>query len=165
MAKRIGYRVEDLFGDCVTDPIAVAKYETAELGNIDIASHLLDAYGDDLTDSERTMLSRLCENPNQGFDATQEDLDELELALVRILDGRDFCKWLCNAPDEIWHAYIEPFEDADERLDDAYYVAYDIPDDAISLTDENGDEGVLWAWRISQEWEPSGEETPLRSAI
>lgn len=165
MTKRIGYRIEYLFGDCVTDPIAVAKHEIAELGNIDIAQHLLDAHGDELTSSESTMLSRLCNIYHNGFNTTQNDLDVLDGALVRILNGRDFCKWLCNAPNEIWHAYIEPFDDAYERLDDAYYVAYDIPDDAIALTDETDDEGVLWAWRTSQGWEPSTEETPLKSAI
>lgn len=144
MAKHLGYRDDGLFGDAITDPVSVAMHETEELENTHIADHLLLHCKTLLSPEEVLAVTHICEN-GPG-DATEEELRLLRQTLIRVLDGRDFCKWLAPSPQHVVDAYISPFPDANARIDDSECSTYVIPDDAMPLTDEDDPEGTLWAW-------------------
>lgn len=152
--QKLGYRDDGLFGDCVTDPMEVAVYETRELGNVDVPRWLMKSHANELTENELTAMARIYDYPSQGYDATDEDIELMTSALKRILDGRDFCKWLCKSPGAVVDAYIAPYYDAAERLETAECSTYVIPADAIPLTDPDDPDGTLWAWSARHDTEP-----------
>lgn len=163
---RFGYRDEALFGEGVTDPLLVAEHETRELGNVDIMLGLAMTFKDALTDAETSACRRIFEYPSQGLDATDEDWAIVRSALVRVLDGRDFCKWLCDEPASISMNYIEPYDGSENIIEESICSTYAIPDDAICLTlPSDWDDGRLWAWKADATNTDPIEERPLVSLI
>ena len=71
--------------------------------------------------------------------------------LTYILEGRNYCVWLCATPTNVVDAYIEPMiengnEDYAEYKDNMEIAEYDIPNSAIILDDVEMD-GALWCWK------------------
>lgn len=138
-----GYRCEYLFGDGVTDPLEVSFYETRDLGNSDIPDMILKTC-QTLTEEERVFLNTFKEQdePDKWF---------FQSIVRKYIGNRNFCKWLCKSPKDIFHSYIEPFKDnsilLNEFLNSGDISEYNIPDDAIVLADL-GVEGSLYCWRI-----------------
>lgn len=134
-----GYRCEDLFGDGVTDPVAVAIYETFVLGNMEIPLMLLANFKN-LTEEDRVFLETCNESDNT---------DMLARIVRTYIGERDYCKWLCASPEDIWHCYVEPLENnrllLPEFLESGRVSEYSIPDDAVVLADL-GREGTLYCW-------------------
>lgn len=162
---RYGYRDDDLFGEHMCDPVAVCVHEMRELGNVDVARHLLESHSDALTQEQRDTLARICSYPAQGFDATDEDELQFRDILVQVLDGRDFCKWLVDVPANIFFAYIEPFDGADATLAEAQCWRYAIPEGAIALTEEGAFDGTLWAWKADRDNTDPVDITPLSALV
>lgn len=142
-----GYRSETLFDDGYTDPVEVAFYETQELGNIDIPSMLLEKA--QLTEDEAEFLGNVVSFLNEDEDAEIDEIDEECFCEIvrKYIDGRNYCKWLCPTPKDVWACYVEPIHHDVSFEDFAGEVTeYDIPEDAIKLADL-GAEGVLWCWK------------------
>lgn len=136
-----GYRSEALFGDGITDPLKVAYHETATLGNPDIPDWLIK-HDAKLSAEEEEFLDSIT--------AIENDKEYFFDILRNYLDGRNFCKWLCDKPEDIYHSYIEPFESnsisLDEFLNSGDIDCYNVPDSAVKLADL-GVEGSLWCWK------------------
>ncbi len=138
----VGYRCENLFGDGYTDPLEVTFYETRDLGNPDIPDMLLknDPY---LTDDQQKFLETL----DQQDEIDKEYFQEI---VSKYIGNRNFCKWLCKSPEDIWASYINPFDrnmPLQLFLDTEDISAYEIPEDAIVLADL-GEEGSLYCWKV-----------------
>lgn len=141
----IGYRDNSLFGDGITDPLAVTYYELNTLGNVDVPDYILDHYASHLLTDEVAYLKELSENI--------DDIDEVDewfygQIIQKVIGNRNFCLWLCKSKQDVYDSYIgimpqckETFEEAKEHIE-----AYDIPDDAIILSD-GGREGTLYVWK------------------
>lgn len=122
----VGYRVENLFGDGVTDPVEVIVYEVQELGNLDIPYYLAKQA-----------------SSTQGFwkalanELIEPDADTIRLNARQYLGGRNYCKWVCKTKEDLQAVYnVEP-DDIEE---------IEIPSDAIILSDL-GRDGVLYCWK------------------
>lgn len=142
-----GYRSETLFDDGYTDPVEVAFYEIQELGNIDIPSMLLEKA--QLTEDEAEFLGNVVSFLNEDEDAEIDEIDEEYFCEIvrKYIDGRNFCKWLCPTPKDVWSNYVEPIQKDIPFNDFADEITeYDIPEDAIKLADL-GKAGVLWCWK------------------
>lgn len=146
---RVGYRDDDLFGDHVTNPIDVLEYEICELGNEVWLSDLLELHGHKLNAITRHDLSDLAETVLNGDEPDDTQKAALKAALTAILEGRDFCKWLCTRPADVFDAYVSPFAhtaDYTERMQETCVQAYMMPMDAMPLTHSEPNEGILMAW-------------------
>ena len=142
-----GYRCENLFGDNVTDPIKVAIYECKELGNSDIPEYILKN-SNDLTYDEQIFLNNFLTTTdfNEFFD--EEFFTEI---IKKYIGNRNYCKWLCSTPENIYFSYVAPFEQEGVSLElfleTEDITEYEIPNDAIILSDIDM-EGVLYVWHI-----------------
>ena len=134
-----GYRNEDLFGDGYTDPIEVAIYETDELANNDIVNYMLE--NSNLTEKHADYLQQIADE-----EIDEIDTDYLGEIIRSYIGDRNYCKWLCNTPEDVREMYMT-LEGCDEdHLPDGEITEYDIPDDAIKLSDL-GREGSLYVWK------------------
>ena len=125
-ASMIGYRVENLFGDGVTDPVEVIAYEVTELGNLDIP-HTLARYISDTQGFWKALDNELIE----------PDADIVKSYARQFLKGKNYCKWICKNKQDLIDIY-----DVDE--DDIEEIK--IPDNAVILSDL-GRDGVLYCWK------------------
>ncbi len=139
-----GYRSEYLFGDGITDPLEVAFYETRDLGNSDIPDMLLKK-GITLTDEEREYLETFHEQD-------EPDKEFFQDIVSKFIGNRNFCKWLCATPADIYYSYVKPLNLKGRELSLELFLEtediteYDIPEDAVVLADL-GREGSLFVWK------------------
>lgn len=151
--SRVGYRDDYLFGDGYHDTYEVAMYETAELGNLDILDCILTHYSTLLPEATYTLLSDSLPGCTDSFELLEkiDDEDEFEdlidSALRAVIGNRTFCIWLCSEPSDIVDSYLAPYSDGRAAIYDLDNVdSYDIPEDAIILSDL-GRDGCLWCWK------------------
>ena len=137
----VGYRGEYLFGDCITDPGEVAFYELRDLGNLDIPEYLLSHY--EVSAEHKEYLESIVDGDIDDCEIDKEYYKEI---ISRIIQGRDFCKWLCKAPKDVYDCYVEPFGRVSYEAFKEEINCYEIPHDAIILSDL-GKEGILWCWK------------------
>ncbi len=136
-----GYRSETLFGDGYTDPLEVAFFETRDLGNPDIPETLLknDPW---LTDDQKKYL--------KTYEQYEElDKEYFQEIVRKYIGDRNFCKWLCKSPEDIWKNYVHPLDKSvslELFLATEEITEYEIPEDAIVLADL-GSEGALYCWK------------------
>ena len=152
-SPKIGYRDDTLFGDEITNPIAVAMHEIFELQNQSIILNAFREHNDilnaKLNKHEIHELKTLTKGSHIPDETTTAQTIAVRHMIDAILDGRDFCKWLCEKPEDIWYAYVEPFDICEglskERYIHTFVETYVIPDNAVRLAN-NEEEGSLWAW-------------------
>lgn len=137
-----GYRSEYLFGEGITDPLQVARYETWDLGNADIPYMLLSK--PELYTKEE--LDYLDDVFNCRV-ASLEDLDFWNDIVKKFIGTRTYCKWLCKTPKDVYDSYVGIFnsnkityEEFKEEIEE-----YEIPENAIVLADLDR-EGKLYVW-------------------
>lgn len=163
--QHLGYRDEYLFGEGYTDPIEISYHETFELENSDIAEHIMHNFAHMLTKDEARACEDIIRANRESTEMPEGAQVHLRRALVRILDGRDFAKWLCATARDVADSYIAPFDDAEAMMADSYVSVFVIPEDAIALTDESDPEGTLWAWRADGENTLPIRELPMKDAL
>lgn len=137
-----GYRDDHLFGDAITDPKEVAFFETRDLGNIDIPIYLLKHGG--FNEEENNFLKDIIDNECDEID--KEFFQEI---IGKYVGDRNFCKWLCNTPADVYYSYLAPMSGNDislEEFEKGYVTEYNIPESAVVLADL-GDEGRLYVWK------------------
>lgn len=161
MVSLLGYRDEYLFGDEVTAPVEVTSYETFVLGNTNIPYTLIKRHAAKLSAEERDALARIC---NYREDRPSDEA-LLRSAVKKVLGGRDFCKWLCATPSDVVMSYMAPYYDASERVEGSFCSAYEIPADAIALTETGDPDGTLWTWHATPENVTPVWEVPMRDAL
>ena len=145
-----GYRIETLFGDGITDPAQVAFFEVQNLDNTDIPEYLINHPGN-LEEAEISFLKEII----------NRELDEIDkYYFVEIIEkycnGRNFCKWLCDSPKDVYDSYIGimsgnekiSYENAinSGMVSENEFTEYEIPNNAIILSDL-GREGKLFCWK------------------
>lgn len=153
-----GYRDDNLFGENYHNPVEVLIHEIMELENLSILKFIYTQHIDKMSMGGHIIFKSIMDYTdindliNDYFDGSDEKMEEfLTEELTYILEGRNYCVWLCATPTNVVDAYIEPMiengnEDYAEYKDNMKIAEYDIPNSAIILDDVEMD-GALWCWK------------------
>lgn len=144
----VGYRSETLFGSGEIDPKEVSFFETRDLGNSDIPQYILNFHRENLDDKEIEYLTEII--LHSAIPDFEIDKQYFQGIIEKVVKGRNYCKWLCESPEDVYDSYVN-YPGAHNKVEYAEFVetvtAYDVPEDAIILTDL-GTEGALYCWRV-----------------
>lgn len=146
---RIGYFDDKFFGSPSTDPTETVLHEIFVLDNETLISDITLMYRNKLDAIDRHELSQIQEKLLIGQPTNESDKEAIIHCLKKILDDRNYCKWLCPTAMDIIDSYIAPFSHTSEfnqRLKTVQPLAYIIALDAIPLTMSDPNTGVLMAW-------------------
>ena len=150
-----GYRDDTLFGEGYRNPQEVLMYEILELGNIGAILFWISQYTNSFSNEEKAVLTNVkdCVDAKElaeYFSSEDEFVSFCRNLITKVIDGRNYCIWLCASPEDVKSSYITPFVDNGSDWANEYtgdnIEEFSIPKDAIIL-DDLGQEGCLWCWK------------------
>ncbi|SDB55797.1 hypothetical protein [Butyrivibrio sp. INlla16] len=180
--NKIGYRDDTLFpanGTLSTNkrnPMDVAITEILSCGKYEICDFIIIHYADMLSRRDyRFLLLLIDEIKYSGYPILDSQMHvQLRRIIEKLIQGFDYCIWLCAEPDIIYDYYLKDYIPKAEKSDpgfmdscpeysikaelskreyiERYVTSYNIPKDYLILCDL-GKEGILICWK-----EASAEE-------